>query len=85
MKPQSDEVWTLTADERNALDRAQKMLGHVPEWYWKHKNAVNEVRKVQKEEEAEFLQALEALIVRMKNSCQGGPLHARQDSGTPPS
>lgn len=68
MKPQHVEAWPLTADERAALDEAQKLLGRVPEWYWKHKTVIEDVRKAQKEEEARFALEFEALIERMRKA-----------------
>ncbi len=69
-----EDALSLTLAEREALSEAQCLLGMVPEWYWRNKETVEEIRKTQREEDARFALLFEALLNRMQ--------HATRYSGT---
>lgn len=65
-----EDALPLTLAEREALAEAQSLLGRVPEWYWRNKETVEEMRRTQREEDARFALLFEALLNRMQHAAR---------------
>lgn len=77
MEYQYEDALPLTLAEREALAEAQSLLGTVPEWYWRNKETVEEIRKSQREEDGRFALLFEALLNRIHHARYSGPARPR--------